>query len=167
MASSSVVILETASLPSASVWPHRVRTADLSGGSTYRDGVSRDGRTDVRSATAKTIAIVDDEEDLLAVYKMMVRQSGFTVAFTASDGGDAVQALTEKRVRPDVILLDYRMRTMNGLEAAQKIRQVDQTVKIVIVTADDSVKERTIAAGFGYLQKPFSVSQLGELLKSL
>jgi CheY-like chemotaxis protein len=167
MASSSVVILQTAYLPGASALPYRIRTADLGAGKVYRDGISRDDRNEVRSVTTKMIAIVDDEEDLLAVYKLMVRQSGFTVAFTASDGGDAVQTLTEKRVRPDVILLDYRMRTMNGLEAAQKIRQVDQTVKIVIVTADDSVKEKTIAAGFGYLQKPFSVSQLGELLKSL
>ena len=121
-----------------------------------------------KGATAgKTIAIVDDEDDLVAVYSTMLTQLGYVVEFTANDGSDVVQAFLEKRIKPDVILVDHRMKTMNGLDAAERIRQVDSGVKIVIVTADDSVEERAKAAGFGYIEKPFSMAQLRDYLKRL
>ena len=66
-----------------------------------------------------------------------------------------------------MVLLDYRMRTMNGFEAAEEIRRFDPAVRIVIVTADDSVREKVVAAGFGFLQKPFSMSQLRDYLRML
>jgi CheY-like chemotaxis protein len=115
----------------------------------------------------KRIAIVDDEEDLLAVYSMMVKSWGHRVEFTGSDGTDLVKAFVENKIQPDIVLLDHRMRAMNGLEAAKRIRASHPSIRIVIVSADDSVREEAIRAGFIFLQKPFSRAKLKDILNDL
>jgi CheY-like chemotaxis protein len=135
-----------------------------------RDG--RSGGADVKaskkgSTAPKRIGIVDDEAELVVAYSMMVKKWGYQVEFTANDGPQAVQACLAQRTPPDVILLDYRMKLMNGFEAARKIRSHDPDVKIVIVSADDSIREEATNAGYVFLLKPFSMGQLKNILANI
>jgi len=71
----------------------------------------------------------------------------------------------EDIVHPDLILMDYRMPTMNGIRAAEKILRVTPEIKIIVITADDSVKQGVISAGLLFLQKPFSIAALTKTIQ--
>lgn len=115
---------------------------------------------------AKRIAIVDDDEELSTLFSMLVRRLGYIVEFVAHDGKEIVQAVSDGSIRPDVILIDYRMREMNGIQAAQSIRKRSPNVKIIIVSADDSIRA-TLPSGLLFLQKPFSITTMASLLEGL
>ena len=113
---------------------------------------------------SKRIAIVDDEEDLVEVYLMVVAKLGHQMEFVAHDGDEIVQAVMDERIHHDLILMDYRMPTMNGMQAAEQILQVKPDVKIIIATADDLVRRDTDAAGLLFIQKPFSIRALAKII---
>jgi CheY-like chemotaxis protein len=71
----------------------------------------------------------------------------------------------EDSIHPDLILMDYRMPTMNGMQAAERILRVRPEVKIIIATADDRVRPEVTSAGLYFLQKPFSISTLGRMIE--
>lgn len=71
--------------------------------------------------------------------------------------------------RPDIILMDVQMPIMDGIEATQYIRQVDEDVFIVALTANhsESDRQRCLVAGMNYfISKPFVVEQLIEALNA-
>ena len=113
----------------------------------------------------KSICIVDDSEDVSEMLALLVRRLGYRVECVAHEGKEIIQTL-ETGKRPDLILMDYRMMGMNGLDAAREILRIDPKVKIIICTADESVKAPAKSAGLGFLQKPFSGSALAEALKN-
>jgi CheY-like chemotaxis protein len=115
-------------------------------------------------AQARTIVIVDDEEDIIAALSLMVRNWGYVVEATASDGSQVVDAISQKKIRPEVVLMDYRMKTMNGLEAAERIRLFDPSIRIILESADDAIEAEVTKAGFAFLRKPFTASQLRSAL---
>jgi two-component system chemotaxis response regulator CheY len=113
----------------------------------------------------KRIAIVDDDFELLTAYSVVLEHLGYTT-LTANDGDEIVsQVLYGHEAAPDVILMDYRMPKMNGLDAAKKILRNRPGVKIIMSTADDSVKQEAISAGMTFLQKPFSLDELASAIR--
>ena len=116
------------------------------------------------SQRSRKIALVEDDEDVLTVMAMLVRSLGHRVEMQAHDGSEVISAVIEGRIHPDVILMDYRMPVINGLQAAREILRHDPSLKVIIVTADDSVKADVTAAGFSYLQKPFSGQDLSKAI---
>jgi two-component system, chemotaxis family, chemotaxis protein CheY len=113
----------------------------------------------------KRVAIVDDDFELLTTYSVVLEHLGYTT-LTANDGDEIVnQVLYGPEAAPDVILMDYRMPKMNGLEAAKKILRNRPQVKIIMSTADDSVKQEAISAGMTFLQKPFSLGELASAIR--
>jgi two-component system, chemotaxis family, chemotaxis protein CheY len=167
MATKSIVLMQPIAVPSTGIG-HRYRAANDTGRDPLHKTVSHPGTLAAQGgkAAVKRVAIVDDEEDLVAVYAIMVRKWGHRVEFTGSDGTDIVRAFDGRRIQPDVVLIDYRMKTMNGLEAAKRIRSTDPLVRIVLVSADDSIKQDAISTGFVFLQKPFSSAELKDLLNA-
>ena len=80
----------------------------------------------------RRILLVDDEEDVTLVYKLMLKNEGYTVdAFT--DPNKALSAF--KSGYYDLIILDYRMAGLNGLEFIQNVRKIDKLAKAILVTA--------------------------------
>ncbi len=117
------------------------------------------------SAQALTrIAIVEDERDLVGVYRYALRDLGYTEEFVGYDGSEIVEALMQEQVHPDIILMDYRMPRMSGLDAAMRIREVNRSVRIIIATADDSIIGKAHASGLETIQKPFSLAELRAIL---
>jgi len=115
--------------------------------------------------SSKSIAIVDDQDELCSLYSMFVKGLGYRVACVAHDGDEIVQLVLGDSIRPNLILMDYRMPTMNGMQAAGKILHVRPEIKIVIATADDSVRQDAISAGLFFIVKPFSMSALAKTLE--
>jgi two-component system chemotaxis response regulator CheY len=113
----------------------------------------------------KRIAIVDDDFHLRTTYSFVLEHLGYKTLI-ASDGDEIVnRVLDAKEAVPDVILMDYRMPKMNGLEAAKTILRNRPDIKIIISTADDSVRQEAISAGTTFLQKPFSLEELASAIR--
>jgi CheY-like chemotaxis protein len=136
----------------------------LRSGFLSRAAASFSGAAPETAGAGKRIAIADDEEDLIAALVTMLRSWNYTLEMTASDGAQIVEAIAEKKIRPQIVLMDYRMKATNGLEAAKKILLLDPSVKVIIASADDSIRQQVAEAGLAFLLKPFSSAQLKHAL---
>jgi DNA-binding response OmpR family regulator len=109
------------------------------------------------------LAVVDDNEELATSISLLVKAMGHVVEYVAHDGSEIVQAVTSGKISVDLIVMDYWMPKTDGLEAARQIREYDPSVRILIVSADDSVRGNALfssQSGLGFLQKPFLMRQL-------
>ncbi len=110
----------------------------------------------------KTILVADDESHILNVVSLKLRNAGFKV-ITARDGQEAYElANTEK---PDLLITDYHMPQMSGIELCRKLKESDATAKIpaIMLTARGYSLEPgdTEQSGINQLiSKPFSPRQL-------
>ena len=114
----------------------------------------------------KKVLVVDDEVHIIHVVAIKLRNNGFEV-ISASDGGEAFElACSEK---PDIIVTDFQMPVMTGLELVEKLRQNEatQSTPVIMLTArgfavEDKQREDLQISEF--LSKPFSPK---ELLRSI
>ncbi|MDD5347126.1 MAG: response regulator, partial [Candidatus Omnitrophica bacterium] len=114
----------------------------------------------VRSVmTNKRIMVVDDDKEFLEELRETLVLSGYEVK-TVSDACDAFP--TAMRAKPDLILLDLKMKGMTGFEVANKLKNYSGTMEIPIIamsgffTADE---DDTLLSFFqiqNYLRKPFN-----------
>lgn len=113
-----------------------------------------------------SIFIVDDEPVLHRLYRDIFEFNGYRVLAEAYDGEEAVRMFAEMVTKPDIILMDYRMPKMNGLEAMEAIIKIDPKVKVIFISADDSVENKVRECGaFGFVAKPFRINPLLETIK--
>ena len=82
-------------------------------------------------------------------------------------GEDIVHAVRNRQVEPDIVIMDYRLPGMNGIEAAKRIVRRMPNAKVVITTADDSIRPAAEDAGLLFLQKPFTIDHLVKFLQTL
>ena len=110
----------------------------------------------------RKILVVDDENDICDFVKTFFRDRGFQV-FTALSGEDAL--MITKKERPDLILLDIKMKNMDGLAVLKHIKELDKTIKIIMVTALDDQEKMREAYKLGaidYITKPLALDYLEE-----
>jgi two-component system, response regulator PdtaR len=110
--------------------------------------------------SATRIVIAEDEAIIRLDLKEMLEEEGFQVVGEASDGDAAIRLATEKR--PDLVIMDVKMPGMDGLTAAEKIRD-EGLGAVLILTAfsqKDLVQRAAEAGAMGYLVKPFQKSDL-------
>ena len=112
-----------------------------------------------------TILVVDDNEDLLATFSMILKRRGFYVE-TAENGASAVDKFKEHHY--DVTLMDIVMPEMNGVEAFRKIREMHPGATVILMTAYSEEELIQIARNEGahhIVHKPIRIDQLIELIK--
>jgi two-component system alkaline phosphatase synthesis response regulator PhoP len=117
----------------------------------------------------KKALIVDDEIHIIQVVAIKLRNNGFEVV-TANDGQEALEAALEHK--PDVIVTDYQMPVMDGLELIENLRKQEQTAQIpvIMLTARDfSIEPETIEQLkiSACLSKPFSPRELLEKVEEV
>jgi two-component system response regulator HydG len=111
------------------------------------------------------ILVVDDEESHRIMLRAVLQEEGYQVA-EAADGPDAIRAVEQEPF--DLILLDIRMTTMDGIETLTEIRKVSPFVPVLMMTAYASVKtavEALKAGAFEYLTKPLDIEELKILME--
>jgi CheY-like chemotaxis protein len=111
---------------------------------------------------SKKILVADDESHILNVVSLKLSNAGYVVV-TASDGQEAYELATDQR--PDLIITDYHMPLLSGLELCQKLRQSTATAGIptILLTARGYGLEPTDMEQNGIsrlVSKPFSPRQL-------
>jgi two-component system, response regulator, stage 0 sporulation protein F len=106
------------------------------------------------------ILLVDDEMGICSLYSKIIEKYGYTNTRSVYDGTDAVKAFELDPNAADVVVLDYRMRLMNGTEAARRIRQINPKIRMIMVTAYQDLNETDRAFFESVLNKPISSKQL-------
>ena len=124
------------------------------------------GELPIPSVPGELILVVDDDHAVRQVTVEMARDLGCEVA--QASGGEQALALVDK-LTPKLILLDYAMPGMNGLQLARALRDRGLTAPIALVTGYAELSEADIAAGelAGLLRKPFTIRELQGLLTEL
>jgi DNA-binding NtrC family response regulator len=111
-----------------------------------------------------TILIVDDNEDLLQTFAMILKRRGFCVE-TAGDGSAALDKFREQSF--DVTLMDIVMPEMNGVEAFKKIKQVQPGAPVILMTAysDEELIQAAREEGIRQIiHKPIRIDQLIKMI---
>jgi CheY-like chemotaxis protein len=108
------------------------------------------------------ILVVEDERDIRQLIVLTLQLSGFRVV-EAPNGEEAVKQALE--VNPDLILMDVRMPKMDGYEACQRLKQMEQTQDIPVVFLSAKGQETQIKRGYdvgavAYFLKPFTPEEL-------
>ncbi len=107
-----------------------------------------------------TILIVDDDARLLNMLRRTLAYEGFEVV-TAPDGNAALAQVQAHR--PDVIVLDWLMPGLDGLEMMKQLRAADDKTLVLMLTARDAIEDRVTGLDSGaddYLVKPFAPVEL-------
>lgn len=110
----------------------------------------------------KTILIVEDEEDIRELVEITLEDSRYCLR-TAADGEAGLKAIHHQR--PDLVILDWVMPRLTGLEVLRKLRENSSTAGIPVilltsqVAAEHHEEVRTLGI-FSYLHKPFSPLEL-------
>lgn len=114
-----------------------------------------------------TILVADDDQKLLKMIQRTLMYEGFQVT-TAINGREALSRL--EAARPDLLVLDWMMPEMDGLELLRHVRAAGNDIPVLMLTARDTVEERVLGLNQGaddYLVKPFAPSELLARLRAL
>ncbi|MFK4086637.1 response regulator [Kribbella sp. NPDC020789] len=107
------------------------------------------------------VVIADDQALVRTGFRMILNARGIEVVGEAADGAEAVDAV--RRLRPDVVLMDIRMPTMDGLEATRRIVATPTDCRILILTTfdvDRYVYAALAAGASGFLLKDVTPEHL-------
>jgi DNA-binding NtrC family response regulator len=108
-----------------------------------------------KEAQKLSILIVDDEEDILNVLKLILTKEGYQVD-TALDGKQALQLFRKNSY--DIVLTDLKMPEIDGMELLERIKEIRPETEVLIMTAYASVDSAVLAMKKGaadYIVKPF------------
>jgi two-component system, OmpR family, response regulator ChvI len=118
----------------------------------------------------RRILIVDDEPDITSVFKLVLADTGFEVDVF----NDPLVALSNFKTNSyDLLLLDIRMPKMNGFELYQKIKEIDDKVKVCFMTAFDVYHEEfkkefpTSDEVKYFIRKPIAIADLVKHVESI
>ena len=113
-----------------------------------------------------TLALVDDDENIVASLKIFFEAEGYNVR-TYHDGEAALPALTE--TPPDIAILDVKMPRMDGMELLRRLRQTSELPVIFLTSKDEEIDE-VIGFNIGaddFVRKPCSNRLLAERVKAV
>ena len=113
------------------------------------------------------IIIADDAADVRALIARVVARLYPAVTISAvNDGLDALQRYEQQGA--DLLIADYDMPRLNGLDLVRTLRARQVTIPIVMVSALPTSEQQALAAGATrFVVKPFSISQLTQILTTL
>jgi two-component system response regulator MprA len=113
------------------------------------------------------ILVVDDDQKLLNMVRRTLIYEGFEVEI-ATNGREALAQLQAEQ--PDLIILDWLMPELDGIQVASRLRSDDDEIPILMLTARGAVEDRVTGLNSGaddYLVKPFAPSELLARLRAL
>ncbi len=111
----------------------------------------------------KRVLIIDDNEDILYLTGTALMDRGYNV-YTASDGFEGSEQMKKRRY--DVVVVDYHMPQLNGLQFIETCRMMWPETPIILMSGDDFVTDHSdlVKGIFECIAKPFEPSRLIELV---
>lgn len=112
--------------------------------------------------------IVEDQAESRALMRNMLGELGATQVFEANNGRDAFKFIDEAMDMIDIIICDWNMPEMSGVDVLKQLRSVYPDVPFLMVTGRNDFQSVAEAKGSGvtaYISKPYSITQLEAKLR--
>ncbi len=111
------------------------------------------------------IMVVDDEHLIRWSLEQNLKKQGYEVV-TAGTGEDALRLARDEQ--PDLVLLDYHLPGINGLEVLQRLKELDEEILVIMVTAQGGLETavNTMRHGaYDYINKPFNLDEMALVIR--
>jgi len=108
----------------------------------------------------KRVLVVDDEQGVREALRQVLEYEGMEIA-TASSGDEALESMAS--FHPHLVLLDVKMAGMDGLQTLAKIRTIDDTLPVVMISGHGSIQtavEATQLGAYDFLEKPLDTDRI-------
>ncbi len=115
-------------------------------------------------APVARILVIDDDPEVVDVLVTCLREQGYG-ALGALTSDDGLRLIT--RGRPDLVLLDVALPGMNGIDVLKRIRSIDPTLRVIMVTGskDPLLAGEALQLGaLAYVDKPFDLAHLKRIV---
>lgn len=106
--------------------------------------------------------IIDDDKDLLDLLNSFFKQRGYNVV-TYEDAREALDDIESSKVSADVVLSDFKLPVMSGVDFIKRIRKINMVLPIILMTAEGSLEvslEAIEAGAYDFVLKPLHFPQL-------
>ncbi len=118
---------------------------------------------------AKKILAVDDEKHIVRLIQVNLERAGYEVV-TANDGAQALEMVAADR--PDLIVLDWMMPQLNGMETLKRLKANEATADIPVIMLTAKSQDQDVFKGWqsgvdSYLTKPFNPMELLTFVKRI
>lgn len=131
---------------------------------------SESAETDLESLCGtERILVVDDKDGVRESVSQMLALWGYEV-LNAEDGPSAIELYRQHKGNIDAVLMDLRMSGMDGIEAYERLKQIDDSVLVVLTSGygNDKLVAKAAEQGVaGFIKKPYKMEQLLSLLREL
>ena len=108
----------------------------------------------------RKILVVEDEDIIRALFIKALTKEHYEVS-CVHDGWEAIKCIKHKK--PDLVLLDFKMPGIDGIETLEKIRDMDKHIPVILISAyltDEIFKKTAKLNVFSYIRKPFNLDIL-------
>ena len=116
----------------------------------------------------KTALVIDDNPDVLSLFAELLELKGFQVVGTGRDGKQAIELF--EQLKPDITFLDVVMPNANGVYALDRIREIDPTAIVIMVTTDlsqDTARRLEDLKATAIIYKPFDINDLVKIVNDI
>ncbi len=124
-----------------------------------------------RGHPLKHVLIVDDEPHVAVLLANALKKLGDEYFFEATQSSaKALEMIRQAQVPYDLVITDYKMPDLSGVDLAQAVRNISPHTQIVVMTAYGTEQLRETVADLGiegYISKPFSMAQIREIVKQV
>ena len=111
----------------------------------------------------KTILLVDDEPTILTVLELLLNKFGYVVI--PKSNAESALFLIREGVNVDLVITDYRMQGMNGVEFVRQLRQILPSVPVLMLTGDSTVEIEPRLGVVQLINKPVAGKELDRVVK--
>jgi len=112
------------------------------------------------------IFIIDDYTDIVLLFEQFLIVEGHEIVAKAFNGEKALEIFKNFQNFPDIILMDHRMPSKNGIETTKEMLKINPKCKIIFVSADYTVRNMSLEAGaIDFLEKPIDLSTLCRMIE--
>jgi len=104
--------------------------------------------------------------DIVQLFEQFLKLEGHEIIAKAYNGEKALDIYKNFQNYPDIILMDHRMPSKNGIEVTQEILTINPNCKIIFVSADYTVRDKALEVGaIDFLEKPIDFKTLFRIIK--
>lgn len=108
-----------------------------------------------------SVAIVEDERELICIYEKILARMGLPVSFVADNGPAAIARFVERRDRPRIVLMDNRLPGLSGIDVTREMLKVEPRTRVIFLSADVGARGDALKAGaFAFISKPASIQDI-------
>jgi two-component system chemotaxis response regulator CheY len=108
-----------------------------------------------------SVAIVDDEAGMIRAYQLLFKRRNIPVSFFSMTGEEALEQFRNAAPRPKVMIVDYRLPSMNGLAVMSEVLSMEPATCVIMISGDATVGQKCLDAGAkAFFRKPTSIHEI-------